>query len=132
MPGGNFPQVAIVPWQNNVGGTDKDTEVTLMAVPDGALMSVEVLGVGFVAHTLGTTLVMDLESVDDSDSDSVTTHASAVSLVGTARVNTQVWNGKVRLDPGDSFNAECTVTDSGTMAGPSFVVVYRVVEWSGE
>lgn len=126
-------QIAVVPWTNNVGGTDKDTELTLFAVPDGVNMSVELLSVGVCNHTGGTNLVMDLEWVDDSDSDTVANLAAAFDLDDlTDRVYNQIWRGSQQLDAGDSVNAEITVTDSSSLVGLSFIVEYRIIERSGD
>ncbi len=125
-------QLAMVPWVNDVAGGDLDIELTLLAVPDGVNMSIELLSVGVCAHTGGTTLLADLEWVDDSASDVVALLATAVDIDDiTDRIWNEIWTGTQRLDPGDTVNLALTGFDTGSSVGYTFIVEFRIVERSG-
>ncbi len=123
--------------------TPLNADVTLMVCPDNVNMQIEVLSVGVVCHTLpadGSAVTIDLEFIDDSDSDAVNemglaagSSAIAFDMTGaTVRVYNEIWNGSQILDPGDAINAE--LTDDGTLdtaaQGVSFIVAYRILKRS--
>ncbi len=131
-------QLCTVMWQNNVGGSDKDTEVTLFCVPNYNNMNVEIISIGVCNHTGATTLLTDLEWVDDSESDVVadldTPPASTAIDIDdlTDRIYNSIWRGNLALGPGDSLNAEITVSNSANLVGFSFIIEYRITERSGD
>lgn len=115
--------------------TTGSLDICLLGCPDQAGYELEFLSVSYVAHTLpadGGAINVDIEFIDDSDSDSVTQLFENFDLTsGTARSLTQIWRGSQILDPGDVINAEFT-TDGAITAGhgQSLLVEFRVVKRS--
>ena len=112
-------------------------EATLLVCPLGVNFQLELLGVSYPAVILpadGTNNVnIDLEFVDDSDSDAVTALVSAFTLDDnrTARVANEVFRGHQILDPGDTIAAQFDVTTPDTAAqGAVLQVEYRVLRRS--
>ncbi len=124
-------------------------EATLLACPDGANWQLELLSVNYRAHVApvdaSNNVNVDIEFVDDSNSDTVTDlrgsgatgkdieYATTFALDddGTVLINTQVWRGSQILDPGDVINAEFDVATPDTAAqGAALVVEYRVLRHS--
>lgn len=129
----------VVPFDAAMETTPTVVEVTLLACPDGANMRIELLSIGFRCNTLpvdsaGTgTVLVDIEHIDDSDSDSVSNIRAAYDLeAATVLVYNKVWSGSQILDPGDAINAE--IASDGTLntasEGGAFVVEYRVLQHS--
>ncbi|KKN84461.1 hypothetical protein LCGC14_0289230 [marine sediment metagenome] len=112
------------------------TEATLLACPTGENMQLELLAVGFRANTLpidgSNDVDVDLEFIDDSDSDSVTDFITDYDLTGgTVLVYNSIWRGSKILDAGDAINAEFTVTTPDTASeGAALIVEYRVLRRS--
>ena len=136
MPGGFTPQedvqIAIIPIDGHLESSPTETEACLLACPTGANMQMELLSVGYRANTnvvdAGTTTV-DIEFIDDSDSDVVSTLQAAYDLTGaTVLVYNEVWRGIQVLDAGDVVNAEFTTdgTLSTPAQGAAFIIEFRV------
>ena len=116
-------------------GTTGSLDLCLLGCPDQAGYVLEFLSVSYVAHTLpadGSAINVDIEFIDDSDSDTVTDLLENFDLTsGTARVVTQIWRGSQILDPGDVINAEFTTDGSITAGhGQSLIVEFRVLKRS--
>ena len=91
---------------------------------------------GYRANTnvvdAGTTTV-DIEFIDDSNSDAVADILAGYDLTGaTVLVYNQIWRGSQILDAGDVINAEFTTDGSlSTPAqGAAFIVEFRVLQHS--
>ncbi len=138
MPGFE-PQTAVrilvIPIDAALETTPTIGEVTLLVCPDGANMQLELLSVGFRANTLpidgSNPCHLDLEFIDDSDSDSVnsigTDNYDMLAAGSTILVYNEVYRGSQILDPGDAINAEFTVTTPDTASeGAALIVEYRV------
>lgn len=131
-------QILVVPIDAALEQTPTATEATLLAVPVGVNMQLELLSVGFRANTLpidaAAAVTFDLEWIDDSNSDAVTNLAAAYSMLAanaTALVYNQVWRGSQILDAGDAVNAEFTVATPTTASeGAALIVEYRVLRHS--
>ena len=119
--------------------TPTAVEVGLLACPDGVNMQIELLSVGFRANTIpvdsaGTgTILVDIEFIDDSDSDTVTNLVAAFDVeAATVLVYNEVFRGSQIMDPGDVINAE--VSSDGThntaAEGSSWILEYRVLRHS--
>lgn len=142
MPGGFEPQtdvrIGIIPCDMALETSPLITALTLLACPDGANMRMELLSVSFRANTLpvdsSNDVHVDIEFVDDSDSDSVTDLADNYDMLAagsTVLVCNEVWRGSQILDPGDVINAEFTVTTPDTASeGAALIVEYRVLQHS--
>lgn len=141
MPQSGFePQsdvhITVVPVDAALETTVTATEATLLAVPDGMNMQMELLSVGFRCNTLpvdaSNVATLDIEFIDDSDSDSVTDLSTSYDLLtATVLVYNQVWRGSQILDAGDAINAEFTVTTPDTASeGAALIVEYRVLRHS--
>ena len=143
MPQSGDPQttdihILPIPCDAALETTPVAKEVCLLACPDGNNMQLEILSVGFRANTLpvdATNVVtLDLEHIDDSDSDSVTTFATAYNMLAanaTVLVYNEIWCGSRILDPGDVINAEFTTTDPDTASeGAALIVEYRILRHS--
>lgn len=135
MPGFE-PQTAVqfitVPIGDHFNATPTAVEATLLSVPDNANFQVELLGISLRQHIVvvdaGTT-TLDIEWIDDSDSDAVANLLAAFEYTGTtALVSGEVWRGSQILDPGDAVNAEITSDGGLTTAGegPAFTVEFRI------
>lgn len=124
----------VVPCDAALETTPTATEVLLAACPDGAGYQLELRRIGFSAVTVpvdGTNVVtVDIEWVDDSAADAVANLKAAYDLeAATARVYNTVWEGSQILDPGDTVNAEFTVTTPDTASeGAGFIVDARILE----
>lgn len=112
-------------------------EVTLLICPDGANFRLELLGVTYSAVVLpidgSNNVNLDIEYVDDSDSDTVVDLVATFTLDDnrTARVANEVYRGSQILEPGDTISAEFDVTDPDTAAqGAVLQVEYRVLRRS--
>ncbi len=139
MAGGFTPQedvhILVVPIDAALETSPTVAEVCLLACPDGSNMQMEMLSVGFRANTLPTDttdpVTVDIEFIDDSNSDAVTTLESAYNMLTantTVLIYNQVWRGSQILDAGDVINAEFTVTTpDATAEGAALIVEYRVV-----
>ncbi len=144
MPG-NTPQtdvqVSITPIDKfligtPLTGTTGSLDVCLLGCPDQQGYVIELLSVSYVAHTLpadGAAVNVDIEFIDDSDSDTVTDLRENFDLTGgTARVVTEIWRGSQILDPGDVINAEFTTDGTLDTAaqGASLITEFRVLKRS--
>ena len=126
--------LAVVQIDAHLEQTPTATEACLLICPDNAGFQLELLSVTYRANTLpidaSNNVNIDLEFIDDSDSDSVTNLVSAFELDGsglTAIVGNEVYRGGQILDPGDVINAEFDVTTPDTASeGAAFVVEYRI------
>ncbi len=125
-------QILVVPVDAALETTPTILEACLLACPTGANMQMEILSVGYRANTnvvdAGTTTV-DIEFIDDSNSDAVSNLGVAFDLTGaTVLVYNEVWRGSQILDAGDVVNAEFTTDGSLSTAseGAAFIVEYRV------
>ena len=125
-------QILVVPGDAALETTPTILEACLLACPTGANMQMEILSVGYRANTnvvdAGTTTV-DIEFIDDSNSDAVSNLGVAFDLTGaTVLVYNEVWRGSQILDAGDVVNAEFTTDGSLSTAseGAAFIVEYRV------
>ena len=108
----------------------------LLACPDQAGYRIELVSVSYVAHTLPADagdVDVDIEYIDDSDSDDVSDLITDFDLKsGTARVVTEIWRGSQVLDPGDVINAQFT-TDGGLTTpaqGASLITEFRILKRS--
>ena len=130
-------QLTVVPCDAAMETTPTISELCLLGCPDNAGFQLELLSVSFRANTLpvdGTNDVhMDLEFIDDSDSDGVTTLVTAYDLEDdtTVLIMNEVYRGSQIMDPGDVINVEFDVTDPDTASeGAAFVVEFQVLEHS--
>ncbi len=131
-------QLIVIPIDAALETTPTVTEATLLAVPDGANLQIELLSVSFRANTLpvdsSNTVTFDLEWVDDSGSDAVANLLTAYNMLAanaTALVSNPVWRGSRILDPGDAVNAEFTVTTPDTASeGAALIVEFRILRRS--
>lgn len=143
MPQGGFePQtdihLLVVPIDAALETTPTATEVCLLACPDNVNMQIELLSVGFRANTLpvdaSNAVTLDVEFIDDSDSDGVTNIVTAYNMLAanaTVLIYNQAWRGSQIMDAGDVINAEFTVTTPDTASeGAALVVEYRVLRHS--
>ena len=140
MPGGFEPQtdvqIAIIPIDGHLESSPTEVEACLLACPSLVNMQMELLSVGYRANTnvvdAGTTTV-DIEFIDDSNSDAVADILAGYDLTGaTVLVYNQIWRGSQILDAGDVINAEFTTDGSlSTPAqGAAFIVEFRVLRHS--
>lgn len=141
MPyGGSEPQtdvhILIVPIDAALETTPTIIEACLLACPVGANMQMEILSVGYRANTnvvdAGTT-TLDIEFIDDSDSDVVANLSAGFDLTGaTVLVYNEVWRGSQILDAGDVVNAEFTTDGALSTAseGAALIVEYRILRHS--
>ena len=128
--------ILVVPVDAALETTPTIVEACLLACPVGANMQMEILSVGYRANTnvidAGTTTV-DIEFIDDSNSDAVSNLSTGFDLTGaTVLVYNEVWRGSQILDAGDVVNAEFT-TDGGLSTaseGAAFIVEYKVLRHS--
>lgn len=127
----------VVPCDAALEQTPTVTELCLLVCPDDANIQLELLGIGWRANTLpadsSNDVHVDIEFIDDSDSDSVTTIVTAYDLEDdtTVLINNQVFRNSQILDAGDVINAEFDVTTPDTASeGAAFVVEYRVLRHS--
>ncbi len=128
-------KILVIPIDAALEQNPTISEVTLLVCPDGANMQLELLSVGFRANTLpvdaGDPVNLDLEFINDSDSDSVnsigTDDYDMLAAGSTVLVYNQVFRGSQILDPGDAINAEFTVSTPTTASeGAALIVEYRV------
>ena len=126
--------LAVINCEPALEATPLVTDICLLACPDNVNMRIEVLSVGFRANVLpvdGSAVDVDIEFIDDSDSDSVTDLRENYSLFAannTVLVYNAVWRGSQILDPGDVINAEFTTDSSITAAtGAALIIEYRVL-----
>jgi hypothetical protein len=134
------PQTAVavlaIPVDAALETTPTIVEVCLLACPDDVSMQIELLSVGFRANTLpadGGAVNVDIEHIDDSDSDSVTDLLENYDLTGgTVLVYDSIWRGNQILDAGDVINAEFTTDGTLDTAseGAALIVEYRVLRRS--
>lgn len=129
-------QILVIPVDAALEATPTIVEACLLACPVGANMQMEILSVGYRANTnvvdAGTTTV-DIEFIDDSNSDTVTNLQAAFDLTGaTVLVYNEVWRGSQILDAGDVVNAEFTTDGALSTAseGAALIVEYRVLRHS--
>lgn len=129
-------QVAIIQIDAALEQTPTIVEACLLACPSLANMQMELLSVGYRANTnvvdAGTTTV-DIEFIDDSNSDAVADILAGYDLTGaTVLVYNQIWRGSQILDAGDVINAEFTTDGSLSTPtqGAAFIVEYRVLRHS--
>ncbi len=131
-------QIAIIQIDSHLETTPTAKEACLLACPSGALMQLELLSVGFRANTLpidgDDAVTFDLEHIDDSASDAVTTFFSTYNMLAanaTVLIYNEVWRGSRILDVGDVINAEFTTTDPATASeGAALIVEFRVIRHS--
>lgn len=123
-----------------------DADPLVIACPAGFNCSMEVKYVGIICTTqlvvdgsnevkIATLSHHDVSA--DSDTTLLTGAAGAAGDLLTAVLDLNevytLYEGTVRLDPGDSIRAPLDVTTPDTAGvGYAFVVAYRVKEWSGE
>ena len=117
--------------------TPTSVEAGLLVVPDGANFQIELLSVTYRANILpvdgSANVNIDLEFIDDSDSDSVTNLVAAYTLDDnrTALIGNQVWRGSQIMEAGDALNAEFDTSTPDTKSeGAIFVVEYRILRRS--
>ncbi len=125
--------INIIPIDKHFETTPLENEATLLVCPDGTGQRLELLSVGYRANTLpidSTDLHIDIEFIDDSDSDGVTDlRENFDAAAATVLVNNEVWRGSQILDQGDAINAEFTVTSPSTASeGAALIVEYRVLQ----
>jgi len=127
----------VVPCDAAMETTPTITELCLLACPDNANFQLELLSVSFRANTLpvdgSNDVHVDIEFIDDSDSDSVTDLEENYDLEDdtTVLILNEVYRGSQVLDPGDVINAEFTVTTPDTASeGAAFIVEYRILKRS--
>ena len=142
------PQKAIQIVPVSVSSTElivstETRDLPLFGCPDNAGYRIEVLSVSAICSvapviTTGT-VTLDLEHVDDSDSDAKTEigtpagSATAYDLEGiTVNVVNELWRGSEILDPGDIINLEAvTGTTVATAAvGLTFLVEFKILDRS--
>jgi hypothetical protein len=128
--------IIVIPVDAHMNSTVTEVEATLLAIPTGANFQIELLSVNFRCNTLpadGSAVTVDIEWVDDSNSDTVADLLATYDLTAaTVLVNNQVWRGSQILDPGDAVNAEFT-TDAALSTpseGAALVVEYKVLTHS--
>lgn len=127
-------QILVIPIDAALETTPTVKEVCLLACPTGGNTQLELLSVGFRANTLPTdttnVVTLDLEHIDDSASDAVTTFATAYNMLlanTTVLIYNEVWRGSRILDSGDVINAEFATTDpDATAEGAALIVEFRV------
>jgi hypothetical protein len=117
------------------GAGTGSVDICLLGCPDQQGYVLELLSVGYVAHTLPSdngAVNVDIEFIDDSDGDSVNQIFENFDLTaGDARVVNMIWQGSQILDPGDVINAEFTTDGSITAGhGQSLIVEFRVLKRS--
>lgn len=108
------------------------TEAGLLICPEG--MQIELLSVYFRANTLpvdaGDDVAFDLEFIDNSDGDSVTTLKAAYNMLAagsTVLIGNLVWEGSQVMDDGDVINIEFdTATPTTASEGAILQAMYRV------
>ena len=129
----------IVPIDAALEQTPTVVEAALLICPDGANFQLELLGITYTAVTLpvdgSNDVNVDIEFVDDSASDAVTTLVSGYTLDDnrTARVANTVFRGSQILDPGDVINAEfasLVATPDTASEGAAFQVEFRILRRS--
>ena len=145
MPGGFEPQTDVrilsIPIDDCLEQSPLMNNKTLLVVPDFANSRYELLSVGFVAQVLpidgSNDLFLDIEFVDDSASDAVTTIRTDFNMAAagsTPAVYNKVWSGSQIMDAGDAINAEfddTNVTTPDTASeGAALIVEYRVLKRS--
>ena len=130
-------QVAIINVDAAMNATVTELDVCLLAIPTGGNFQVEMLSLGYRTNVLpadGSAVTVDIEIIDDSNSDAVDqTFVAAYVLTGqTVLVNNVIWTGSQILDPGDVVNAEFSTDGSITTPseGACIVVEYRVLRHS--
>jgi hypothetical protein len=133
-------EVLVIPIDACLEQTPTQNEACLLACPDDVNMQVELLSVGFRCNTLpvdaGDPVTFDLEFIDDSDTDTVTTLRSAYNMLAanaTVLIYNPVWRGSQILDAGDVVNAEFagnTSTPTTASEGAALIVEYRVLRRS--
>ncbi len=131
-------QLCVIPIDDALETTPTVVEAGLLACPDNANMQIELLGVSFRANTLpvdgSNDVHVDIEFIDDSDSDSVTdlvTNYDMLAAGSTVLIANEVFRGSQIMDAGDVINAEFTVTTPDTASeGACLVVEYRVLRHS--
>ena len=127
--------ITVVPIDSALEATPIITEQCLLACPDNEGLQMELLSVGYRANTLpidSTDLHVDIEFIDDSNSDAVTDLAENFDMAAaTVLVYNEVYRGHQILDAGDVINAEFTVTSPSTIsAGAALIVEYRILRRS--
>ena len=116
--------------------TPVGTDLALFAVPDNANIQIELLSVGVTHNVLivdgGNVFTLDLEWVDDSNSDTVANLVAAFDMLTTTNlVYNEIFRGSQILDAGDKVNAEFTSSTPTTAGeGYAFIVEYRVLRHS--
>ena len=78
--------LAVIDIHRAHASTPTVTEACLLACPDNVNLKVELLSVTHVSQTLpadASAVTVDIEFIDDSDSDAVTTLVTAYSLKGS-------------------------------------------------
>lgn len=131
-------QILVVPIDAALETTPTVTEATLLAIPDGVNLQVELLSVGFRANTLPVDgddpVTVDIEWIDDSAADVVANLAAAYNMLAagsTVLVYNTIWRGSQILEAGDAVNAEFTVTTPTTASeGAALIVEYRILRHS--
>lgn len=138
---GNDPNVIgafsyVVPCDAALETTPTAVELVLAVCPDDLGYQMVLEYVGFRANTLpvdaGVNVEVDIEFIDDSDSDTVTTLKADYNMqTATALINNTVWQGSQVMDPGDVINAEFDVATPTTASeGAGFVVAGRIIKKS--
>ncbi len=143
MPVGGFePQsnvhLSVIPIDAHLEQTPTQVECCLLICPDNAGFQLELVSITYRADTLpidaSNNVNVDIEFIDDSDSDTATNVVAAFELDGsglTAVVGNELWRGSQILDAGDVINAEFDVSTPDTASeGAAFVVEYRVLRRS--
>ncbi len=141
MPQGFEPQtdvhLAVINIDPCLEATPTSVEAGLLVCPDNAGFRLEMLSITYRANILpvdgAANINVDIEFIDDSDSDAVTNLVAAYTLDDnrTALVGNEVWRGSQILEPGDAINAEFdTATPSTKSEGAILVVEFRVVKRS--
>ncbi len=123
----------VIPTDAALEQTVTANELCLLGCPLGVSYEIEMLSVNFRANTLpvdaSNNVNIDIESIDDSDSDAVANIVATVALDDsrTALVNNELWRGSHTLDPGDVVNAEFDVSTPDTASeGAAFIIEYRI------
>lgn len=125
-----------VPIDGALETTPTLVEACLLACPDDLGVQLLLEYVGFTAVVLpidaGVAIEVDIEWVDDSNSDTVTNLKADYDMqLATARVNNTVWVGSQILDPGDVINAEFDVATPTTASeGAALIVMGKVLKKS--
>lgn len=142
MPQGGFePQtdvhLVVVNIDPCLEATPSSVEAGLLVCPDNAGFQLELLSITYRANILpidgSANINVDIEFIDDSNSDTVTNLVTAYTLDDnrTALVGNEVFRGSQILDAGDAINAEFdTATPSTKSEGAIFVVEYRILRRS--